>query len=409
MENETENQFTFTVYSDKSEYDKILTEIRQIAKDLPPEEIIRQIQNKFSLGIILGSSLKRENLEMFKFYRARAVDPGESIDETSISQFYYNPTPKLGRANLEGQPVFYASADKNTPFHELKNQILPQKTIVYLSVWSISGQPDTVYMRNLFLGIPEGKDRSYASIMASGISAKYEQTFSEMSGDLRENFIYGQKKYNEIFTTEGNDYYHVSSAIAYNTLISALKQGVDLPILSYPSVAKEKDSVNFAIRKDFADKYLRLDEVHKVVVKQLNDNSVTFYPISRGLVKNGRVEWKDYDIKITKVHYDLAQITHDPTEPPQGLFKLNKEEPALACCAKHSYSVQQYLEGKGINKLLPEIIRREQINIDYDHLPTTLNYMVVIPTEKIYLRDNISDSGKITYIGVPVSYTAGYN
>src|SRR5574337_753076 len=386
-----EKKVHFTVYGTKEEYDKIFEEIINLSPELPPEEIVSQIQKRISMAMIWSLALERKSLESFTMHRISVVKPGDFINEEDVASFYYPPDAnkiKRGRANIAGQQVFYASGDNHTPFHELSDQIELGKTIVYYSQWELKDCPEGVFMRTLFMGIPTNEEGDYASIMAGGLNEQIETWLTRLEEKPRELFRYCQQRYNELFTINGGDCYHISSAIAHDTFVSALNQGIDIPIIAYPAVSKNKRAVNFAFRKDFADNYIRLKQVDKIIVTQLQDESVSFDVVSRGLVKDGKIEWRKLNI-VAKPDFENVWICFDKIARP-----LKTGEGVTLCCAKHKISMEEFLKqnnvtanflSQGITKLPKELMNGQQSTVE--------KYEIIAPTKgEVYVDSDISPS-----------------
>lgn len=405
MENE-KRQVTFRVLGTKEEYDTVFEEIYNLAKDLSPEEIISHIQSRISMAVLWGMPLKKEALETFPMHRIRVVSP-DNIDETDPASFYYPPDPsmvKLGRANLVGQQVFYASGDNHTPFHELAHDIKVGESIVYYSQWAMRDCPDEVYMRSFFMGIEESEDNDYASIMAKGLNEQVEEWLQMFEDKPRELFRYCQQRYNALFRIKGSEGYHISSAIAHDTFNLALKHGVNLPIITYPAVSKNNRAVNFAIRKDFADKHLYLKQVDKVLVTKLEDKSVAYKPLERGVLKDGKIEWRTLEVK-PEIDYNNVWICFEQTARP-----LKEGEGITTCCTKHATTVEEFLnKNKIIPKNLIRVIEEVPEGLEVGHAVRTKKYEVIAPTHgNVFVDSDVSNAGLIKYLKFGVTYTIGY-
>lgn len=404
MDSEEKKQIKFTVLGTKEEYDKVFEEIENLSDQLPPEEILSQIQKRVSLAVIWGMPLERKVLETFPMHRIRVEKPDETIDETNPKSFYYPPNPKRGRANVEGQHVFYASGDNHTPFHELAEDIKIGESIVYYSQWGMKDCPEEVFMRTFFMGIEKGEEEDYASIMAGGLNEKVEEWLQIFEENPRELVRYCQERYNGLFRIKGKEFHHLSSAIAHDTFVSALCQGVNIPILTYPAVSKDNRAVNFAIRKDFADKHIYLKQLDKVRVTKIEDEHVGFEVIGRGYPKNGKVEWHHFNIKPT-LDYEGVWVCFDKIARP-----LKAGEGVTMCCEKHRMSMKEFLEQnhvvsaetlvQGITTMPQELMEGKQVSIQKRE--------IFVEPKKLFIESDVSQNGKIKYIRVPINYTVGY-
>ncbi len=198
-----QSQFSGTVYK-KEYYDTAFLEIEKLPASLSPEEINLEISKRMNLTMIFVHMATNVMLESIELFRLRVPGANENFEEDKIHSYYYPPAYikfPSGRANIPNQQVFYASLDGNTPFHELSNQIIPNETKCYLSVWGLQNLPEITNIRNLFLGIPPGIEENMASLMATGLTEQVDQMLSKIPEHVREDFLYGQKKYSSLFTS----------------------------------------------------------------------------------------------------------------------------------------------------------------------------------------------------------------
>lgn len=394
-----------TIFS-KEYYDRAFEEIEALSDKLGPEEISAEIQKRLNLTFIIGKETPRELINDFSLFRLRIPKPSENFNEEDISCFYYPPNPsiiKRYRANIAEQQVFYASGEHSTPFYEMAQDIAPGVTIAYMGVWGYKDLPEKVYMRNLFMGIDENQENNTASIMASGLQGFFKTILAKIPEVHRNNFIYAQTRYTELFTYEGDKFYHISSAIAHSTFVGALEQKANIPILTYPSVAKKKTGVNFAIRKDFADKHLYLKEVYKIRIKEFKDDNVKIDLLSRGTVVEGKVKWRHPHLNME--YTDSVFIS--PDSNPKNMRAINPD--------------LNFTDGKGKMATVHDIMK--QLNISENDLwdafsrmtvgmeeKQELNALIPVPVaSELYMENDISDEGRIEYVMVPVRLIFSYN
>jgi len=401
-----QRQLTGTVFK-KEYYDNAFLEIEKLPNSLSPEEIDLEICKRMNLTMIIVHMATRAMLESIELFRMRIPANDGNFDENKIESYYYPPNCEsipMGRANIAKQQVFYGSLDGNTPFHELSNQIIPHKTACYLSAWGLRNLPEITHVRNLFLGIPPGIEDNLASIMATGLTEQIEQMLSQIPENVREDFLYAQKKYSALFTSP-LEYYHLSSAIAHSTFVSSQNQGASMPILTYPSVAKNKSSVNMAIRKDYADNHLFLKEVYKVTLTEFGDRICKTRVEKRGLVSEGKILWTRpvFEYKISDLFYaedDAGKIPKD----------LPAEEFYTLCCEEHKLSKEEVLEKI---KMTNEKILNAASNIPqdlYTDFPQMFSCLLQIkPGVNLYRTGNISESGRIKLLFLALELTIDFN
>lgn len=390
-----QNQFTLKVYK-KEYYDRAFLEIEKLPTSLSPEEINLEISKRMDLTMIPVHMAKKAMLESLDLFRLRIPKPTDIFDDNQIPSFYYPPDCEIipqGRANIAKQQVFYASLDGNTPFHELSNQIIPNETICYLSVWGFQNLPEITHVRNLFLGIPPGIEDNLASLMATGLTEQIEQMLSTLPENLSEDFLYGQKKYSALFSSS-SEYYHLSSAIAYNTFISSQEQGASMPILTYPSVAKNKSSVNMAIRKEYADNHLFLKEVYMVVLTEFGEKICKTQVAKKGVVKDGIIKWSQPLFK-----YEIKNLFYSEDGSRENAKALVDNEFYTTCCFDHKLTIPEVLERISItDEKIRSVISNipQDLYTSYPHVFKCL--MQIKPGINLYRTTNISDQGLIKHL-----------
>lgn len=298
-------QSKYPVYS-KEYYDQAFEEIKKLPNNTSVDNINSFIRNK--LGIIIYQYLEHTGIgiEQFPIYRVRSVSKDERLIETESSKFHYPPIEfcTIGRCNREGVQVFYSSGDFNTPFIESQDKININESIVYLSKWQIKPELKSVKVQYFFLGI-DTNAKNHAAIMATGLQENFENHLKNFNADEKERFIYGQKKLRELFTSETKDYYHITSALVDAVFKELKAKGADMPIIAYPSVAKSKTSVNFAISKDFVDKYLYIKEIYKGIVNEIKKDVIfTFEAKGYGNPNTKTIIWKKTKNILEPINYD---------------------------------------------------------------------------------------------------------
>jgi hypothetical protein len=410
MDNE-KKQANIKVYGTKEEYDRIFAEIKSLPKDMEPEAITKFIQNKLTLSIFFGLPVEGEPLKRMPIYRARVA--GKPIDESKVSEFGY-PPPEFccaGRANREGEQVFYSAGDMHTAIFEKAHEINIGESEVYVSSWEVTNNPGQVHMRNLFYGVErhEYSDEDYAAVMIDGLKEFFDQIVAKLPDRAKENYCYGQKLYNDLFSWDSKEHYHLSSAIAHDTFVQAFKQGVDLPILAYPSVAKKRKAINFAFRKDFADRHLRLKEVFKIVVTKIEDEKVSFNPIRRGVSIDGEnIVWSDLELRLKKFE-DSLLISFE--EQPINLKRVAPDE-ILTCCPKHFFTAKEFVETLDQFKesVLFDAIKEQGHHLDLMNLPLQNESLVLVPLDhKIFFKDRKKSEQRIRFIGMPIAFAADFS
>ena len=401
------HELNLRILGTKAEYDKAFEKIRQIPENTPPLEVVKIIRELISLTLMPIRPLAYDAIKNFTFYRVRPVNKSAPINDTDIREFYFPPKDlcKMGRANRDKEQVFYLSGDSNTPFHEIASHMNIDGCIIYLTKWGIKKTGVPIYMHSFFFGIPEGED-NYASIMASGLEDLLQKLSAKLPEKAKENLGYCQKLYQELFTSKDRRYYHITSAIVSDIFSS--KEQFDIPVVAYPSVAKNKEAVNFAFRSDFVEQYFYLKEVDKVIVNHINDDQVSFSQLSRGIVNGSSIDWKNLKLTLNKVHYENALVSLDKS--PVHFKELNTNERLTSCCINHSYEVKALFERSnfGESTILKGISEMPQEGFEFT-LSKTIDTEIIAPTTgSVYLNTNISETGRVTFIKVPITYTMEY-
>lgn len=410
---EESKKIHFRIPLDKKDCDLIFEEIKQIPNYWSPKRITDKIHEKLSLTLILGRLIEKETIKAIPIYRLRIPKPGEKFDETMLSEFSYPPKKfcKMQRCNRNGEQVFYASADPHATFLELSDGVKPG-TIAYISKWGIKEEAENFFMRFLFYGIPED-EKNYASIMANGMQEEFHKIFKNMPDMPRDSLSYIQKKFQELFTAKGKEYYHISSAIVRHMFVNGRKKNpnFNMPVIAYPSVAKDKKGVNFVFRKDFVDKYFYLKYIDKVIVNSVEMDKVNHSPISRGIMVDGKIKWMKFRISIDKIDYDSAILSNDefPNESA-NLIPIKSNEEVLSCCPEHRFSLKSYLHDTNINDdfLLNAIRDVPMQGLDNENSDTRPNMFFLKVEHDLFYNQNFGEEGRVKFIGVPVTYKLEY-
>lgn len=402
-----EHKINFNVYTEE-QYNKIVEDLLKIPSDWTPKQISKLVSEKFSLTLIPGQPLHKSVVEAFPFYRIRVWNEDDApVDESNSTSFSY-PSVKenirMGRANIAGMQVLYGSGDPHTPYHELKDYIEPGKSIIYMSKWGLKPDAENAVMRNLFLGIPFEDAESYASIMSKSIDDGVKHHLRKWPVDVRDKFLYGQKKYNELFCAEGKEYYHVTSAMIHEHFNPDSKNRMEIPIVTYPSVAKKKDSVNFVMKKDFVDKYMYIKEVQKIIVKEIKDEAINVVLLSKGSVVEGKIKWKTIKATFDNVDYRNAKVVFNGDK--NTIQDLKAEDKITTCCENHGMTLEQFFlkSNKTPNDIMQAFNNTDLGNYEGE-FPLKVQAAIEAPTSgNVYLASEINVNKKISHFLVPFTY-----
>lgn len=401
------NSIEFTIPNTTQLIDELIEEIKRIPKDLRVEDIHKLIQSKISIALMYIQEFNEENLRSIPIYRARPVT-FQKVNENDPQEFSYPPilnSIKIGRANLPEQQVFYASADPHTPFIEIEQKIKPNETTVYLSKWRVCECKERVLMRTHFLGIETIGYDDYASIMAERLNEVAMQQFQNMPEGIRDRFEYLQKKYAELFRAHGEEFYHLTSAIANDTLYTSKTQGANIHCMTYPSVAKSNRAINFVFRKDFVDSYFNLQYVDKVIVRGVSNEKIDVTPIARGLPSNSGIDWIPFKMKIVDIKWENTSLY---TQTQRR--KIHMNENITTCCRVHSKSIQDFVgdlkphEQRLMSaiKVIPDELHEGQNSIE------TPMELIIELHGKVFGTDDISHDKILTKLSIPITCKVGY-
>lgn len=198
-------------------------------------------------------------LNSLKFYRVR---PHNQIENYKNYQVYSYPRKKElvknNRANIKGVPVFYSSIHPKTTIIEyVKNQIQIKDSYLFsLSVWEMKCDRE-ILVTTL---INEKNSNEFIKSFTNNVVKSFVKHVQENFTKQEAVFIIELHNYMvNSFCLKNNHIF--SSYIAHKQLYQSKKK---TDILFYPSIAQNKNSMNMAVNKDFADKFLKLKRVYLV-------------------------------------------------------------------------------------------------------------------------------------------------
>lgn len=223
-----------------------------INKTILPDQFEKEIW-ELSKGVKRqGRIYKGSELDPLRLFRSRVFE-SEKLPVTH-SEFSYPPIEwcKLGRANENGLPVFYASAGGPTTFVESRCQV---GNIIVISEY-----------------------RGTSELLVQEVG------FSNSQNEKNEY----EKIIHEIFIHPTNEYYDYSSKIAMH-----LMKGEQLHGITYPSIISNNQSQNVALKTQYADKFLSLIHCTAYRIKSVeNPFKYDVEEINFGVNNNGSVQWK---------------------------------------------------------------------------------------------------------------------
>jgi hypothetical protein len=241
-------------------------------------------------------------------YRAR---PATDFDYWDKSEYHHPPAEYcklMGWANFIGDPVFYGAISAETAVKELmiQDRRIKNDDQVFISEWRIN-IPGRFYIA--FLLYPEG--------MFNG--SLYEQ-FEQMSKDQYDELVKNEvdfdgesykKLYQKIggyFINAGTENYPLTAFIAGNLFHGAADPKMNTPIIAYPTVSGMYNGVNYAIEKNFAEKYLELTEIRFGSFGGFKEEGFTMNSARLCEVQGNNIQWFDF---ITRIYHDKFGIEYD--------------------------------------------------------------------------------------------------
>ncbi len=184
-------------------------------------------------------------------YRTRKCNKPININEVSYPPVAYS---KIGRANEEGQPVFYASVGKNVPFFELNPSIGDTIAVSYWKTKSTMLLNTVGYTADALDGL--GSKRGVETVFPANIIKSVGEENELINHFLASCFTA------KIHISE-SEKYELSAAITRILLSGDIFSGI-----MYPTVKMFGNADNVALTRDFADKNLELLAIEFVEVTE---------------------------------------------------------------------------------------------------------------------------------------------
>jgi len=223
-------------------------------------------------------------------YRTRIdIRDDENID--IITPFSYNPDKcncKLGRMNIPGQSVFYASQSLKTSIDECKiHDDAFGKTTVYCSEWRIRNG----CILRLFPALVDDKSKlsidvyQQDEILLDIITSNMKEMFNSMDSTLFETYC---RLFGKIMLAES----YVPSAIIADYLYE-LEDGKFIDGIIYASQQSKSSIIyDIAIKASSVDECLLPVKVRKgILTKGINNHYILQYNIEASVDSKGNVNW----------------------------------------------------------------------------------------------------------------------
>ena len=237
---------------------------RKLNWDILSLDAVPKIIDKSLLSYLFlrGPSPKIDNLfrvRTFNSFDVRTFNSFDGLlDLATKSSFYYPPIEfcSLNRCNVPNKQVFYGSVNINTALTETLNK---NESLCFVSKWKVENfeKVDGVY----FFG-----NKNDQKLKNQKLELMKNLTIEDSKVEVLDtihNFI------EEVFSTPfTNPNCYKFTAYLSNNLF--YNMGIEIGFLAYTSVKKANGAINYALRKDIADKHLKLDKVYMCQVIEHN-------------------------------------------------------------------------------------------------------------------------------------------
>lgn len=271
---------------------------RKLNWDILSLDAVPKIIDKslLSYPFLRGPSPKLDNL-----FRVRTFNSFDGVlDLTTKSSFYYPPSEfcSLNRCNVPNKQVFYGSVNINTALTETLNE---NESLCFISKWKVENfeKVDGVY----FFGSKKNQ-----KIKDHKLELMKNLTFEDSKVEVLDtihNFI--EEEFSTIFTNK--NWYKFTAYLSNNLFYN---MGIEIGFLAYTSVKKANGAINYAIRKDIADKHLKLDKVYMCQVNEHNFKTgkynYTFPKYGSYSEDFKKLKWQD----MNQTEYDILMSFLNP-------------------------------------------------------------------------------------------------
>lgn len=359
-----DNKFEYTFFDRQiidDQFERILT---TVDRKLPPREINKAIHEILVNQTILVTTFDKSSPGL-QLYRITTEYPTFTRDD--LNSYSYPPSSdkngkkcNSGRANIEGNPILYTALDPFTAFKEMEKYLEPEKSF-YVSVWEIDFLKPT-FAHTLVLN---SKNKIRESVLHK-IAKPHEEGLKKMIKslpykELRHGFIYSVEKMGDLFASEGQEIYPLTSAYANQIMYDGPKS----PLIIYPSVLNDQQSVNIAIHPDFVDsESVKMTDVFEVFYssEELTNESVNIKIKEKGKVEyNGeksKIIWQIPEVTITRIDFSKLSIETYNQHNFYGVEAANK------LVGNKGISVQEFIDKMMNGQIIKNIrcLQENQIN-----------------------------------------------
>jgi|GEM_PF-6697060 len=399
------NNFNFTVFT-KETIDK---QFDQIQKELNPSmdyNVILKEFHKILHNRVLPTLIY--NSESEEFTVIRITKPWVNFDTNNPNSYSYNPNPKdIGRAHIKGFPVFYGSIDPFSAFTEMKDSINVNDKF-YMSRWKIKFKSDT-NTHPLIINSSTINNNHILNPVIKHLHEGLKNMVKNIPNEFKEGYVYAIEKMGDLFSTKGTLNYHITSAYSHDILYNAKLNGINIPILLYPSVENGLNSINWAIHPSFVDSdEMKMQDVFELSLKENNSKNmkenVTVLIHKKGMIFNKTsINWQIPHFSNFKISFDKLIIRTYNNQFIKGKkaskLKVNGSEFTI------KELIEKNINRKKIQEQIPEINSNSQENSTLDFEKETFSWSIVLQFE--HGNEIVTKIGKscINLIQIPISWT----
>lgn len=292
----------FTVFS-KKVIDKQFEEAINVCQKGMHHTEIKEKFHKALHNRVMPALIYDENTPEMTLYRVTNLYDG--FDISNEKSYSYPPNPKMGRANIEGEPVLYCSIDPSTAITEMKGSI-PIGKPFYISKWKLKFRSE-VLTHQIILNSETDKEGHSLEVLTKTQKGQLEQMVVNVPEEAAVGFVYAIKKMGDLFTNPSDELYHITSAYSHD-ILNVVVQDKEVPIIVYPSVESNQTSINWAIHPKFVNsEHISLTEVVELVLTDNSikeDGKIQFKLIRKGQNNQGVIgNWKEARMDITEVDF----------------------------------------------------------------------------------------------------------
>lgn len=293
----------FTVFP-KDVVDKQFEEVIKVCTKGLHHREIKERFHKALYNRIMPAVIYDENTPEMTLYRV--TNPYDGFDLSNTRSYSFPPNPKMGRVNIEGEPVLYCSLDPMTAIAEMKGTI-PIGMPFYISKWKLEFKSEVLTHQIIFNSETE-KEGHFLEVLTKTQKDQLEQMVATAPSEASEGFVYAIKKMGDLFTHPNEDLYHITSAYSHD-ILNVVVQGKEVPIIVYPSVENNQSSINWAMHPRFVDsEHINLTEVIELVLTDnriKEDGQLNFKLIRKGQNHQGVIgNWQEAQLEITEIDFN---------------------------------------------------------------------------------------------------------